>query len=139
MSARRNLTAARLREVPTDAHEHTHQTICAWCSRSFAPRRTGGRPQRFCSERCRRANEKAMREWAQGELAAGRVTIAEIKRERSSEPVVAISRPDRSGHQTSCARCPRGIRQRISFGSCHALAVTADAWVEGAPTIILSL
>jgi hypothetical protein len=35
-----------------------------------------------------------MREWAQGELAAGRVTIAEIKRERSSEPVVAISRPD---------------------------------------------
>jgi len=94
MSARRNLTAARLREVPTDAHEHTHQTICAWCSRSFAPRRTGGRRQRFCSERCRRANEKAMREWAQGELAAGRVTIAEIKRERSSEPVVAISRPD---------------------------------------------
>jgi hypothetical protein len=27
-----------------------------------------------------------MREWTQGELAAGRVTIAEIKRERSSEP-----------------------------------------------------
>jgi len=29
-----------------------------------------------CSEHCRRASEKAMREWAQGELATGRVTIA---------------------------------------------------------------
>jgi hypothetical protein len=34
-----------------------------WCSGPFTPRATGGRPQRFHSERCRRASEKAMREW----------------------------------------------------------------------------
>jgi hypothetical protein len=35
-----------------------------------------------------------MREWAQDELAAGRVTIAEIKRERWSEPAAAMPCPD---------------------------------------------
>jgi hypothetical protein len=34
-----------------------------------------------------------MREWAQGELAASRVTIAEIKRERSPEPAAVLPRP----------------------------------------------
>src|SRR5215472_11362313 len=78
----------------TDAHEHAPRPTCAWCSGRFTPRRTGGRPQCFCSEPCRRASEKSMREWARGELAAGRVTIAEIKRERSSEPAPAVPCPD---------------------------------------------
>ena len=43
---------------------------------------------------------------AQGELAAGHITIAEIKRERSSEPAPAVPVPSRSGHQTNRARCP---------------------------------
>jgi hypothetical protein len=58
-----------------------------------------------------------MREWAQGELAAGRVTIAEIKRERSSEPAATLVRPGAirpSGERRACR--PRAIRQRISFG-----------------------
>ena len=117
MSARRNLTAARLREVPTDAHEHTHQTICAWCLRRFAPRRTGGRPQRFCSERCRRGSEKAMREWAKGELAAGRATIAEIKRERSSAPAAVLPRPD--------GKRPLGAPRALSEGPSPVPAVAS--------------
>jgi hypothetical protein len=44
-----------------------------------------------------------MREWAQGELAAGRVTIAEIKRERSSEPPPSDPGPQRLGPQASRA------------------------------------
>jgi hypothetical protein len=64
------------------------QEVCSWCSGPFTPRTTGGRPQRFCSERCRRASEKAMREWAQAELAAGRVTLAELPR-RPILPAVA--------------------------------------------------
>jgi hypothetical protein len=47
-----------------------------------------------------------MQEWAQGELVAGRVTIAEIHRERSPEPAYPV--PTRSGHQASRARCPKG-------------------------------
>jgi hypothetical protein len=46
------------------------------------------------TDRFRRTSEKAMREWALSELASGRVTIAEIKRERSSEPARALTRPD---------------------------------------------
>ena len=37
-------------------------------------------PQRYCSERRRRASEKAMREWARDQLAAGGVTLAELQR-----------------------------------------------------------
>ena len=57
-------------------------------------RRSPFRPQRFCSERCRRAREKAMREWAKGDLAVGRVTIVEIKRWRLSESAAALPPPD---------------------------------------------
>jgi hypothetical protein len=77
-----------------------------------------GRPQRFCSERCRRTSEKAMREWAQGELAAGRVTIAEIKRERSSESAASTPSapqpvPTLRGGAAPLRPCsPRHLRRR---------------------------
>jgi hypothetical protein len=58
--------------------------LCPWCSRTFTPRRTGGKPQRFCSPQCRRASERAGREWVRQELAAGRVTVAELQHARSS-------------------------------------------------------
>jgi hypothetical protein len=66
---------------------------CAWCSGPLTPRTTGGRPQRFCTQACRRASEKAMRQWAKGELAAGRVTIAQLQRERCSEPAPTSPAP----------------------------------------------
>jgi len=43
---------------------------------------------RFGFARCRRISEQALRDWAQGELAAGHMTIAEIKR----EPAAAVPR-----------------------------------------------
>lgn len=49
---------------------------CPWCGRDFSPRTTGGKPQRFCSPRCRRAMDAGLRAWATEELAAGRVTVA---------------------------------------------------------------
>jgi hypothetical protein len=48
---------------------------------SFSPRRTGGRPQRFCSARCRRAYE--LRAWARDQITAGGVTPAQLQRARS--------------------------------------------------------
>jgi len=47
---------------------------CLWCDASFVP---GGRgkPQRFCSARCRSAFFAAARSWAAMEALAGRLPI----------------------------------------------------------------
>jgi hypothetical protein len=68
------------------AHQREIRPICAWCSHLFTARRTGGKPQRFCSERCRRASEKAMRNWAREQLTEGRVTLAELQRPARHTP-----------------------------------------------------
>ncbi len=63
----------------------TAQSKCRWCSEPFTPRSDGGKPKRFCSERCRRAKDAALRAWAQDQFAKGRVTIAALQRARCSE------------------------------------------------------
>jgi hypothetical protein len=59
----------------------TEAITCPWCAKSFFPRRTGGKRQRFCSPTCRRALDKALRAWAGQELAEGRVTVAHLRHE----------------------------------------------------------
>ena len=54
-------------------------TACDWCETPYRARNSGGREQRFCGERCRRAFHAAVRRWTLGELAAGRLTLANIK------------------------------------------------------------
>jgi hypothetical protein len=53
--------------------------ICAWCGKRFSPRSSGGRPQRFCRPACRRVCHEAARTWALAELAAGRLTVADLR------------------------------------------------------------
>ncbi len=55
---------------------------CPWCGSSFAPRGSGGKPQRFCSPRCRREHEAGLQAWARDQEAAGRVTRDDIQRAR---------------------------------------------------------
>jgi endogenous inhibitor of DNA gyrase (YacG/DUF329 family) len=73
---------------------------CHRCQRPFTPRSTGGKPQRFCSERCRRAFERELRAWARNQIAAGSVTPPQLQRARSpgrSGPgAITQSTPDRS-------------------------------------------
>jgi hypothetical protein len=57
--------------------------LCPWCERSFTPRSTGGRRQRFCCERCRRAYERELRAWARNQITSGSLTPAELQRARS--------------------------------------------------------
>jgi len=66
----------------------TTRPLCPWCERSFTPRGTGGRPQRFCCERCRRAYERELRAWARNQIAAAGVTPTQLQRARS------LGRPD---------------------------------------------
>jgi hypothetical protein len=52
---------------------------CLWCSQPFRARQTGGSPQRFCCAAHRAAFHAAARRWAECLVAAGLVSIADLK------------------------------------------------------------
>lgn len=52
--------------------------VCLWCGRSFVPRR-GGSEQRFCSPRHRHEFHVAARRFAERAIAAGSLTIEDLK------------------------------------------------------------
>jgi hypothetical protein len=51
---------------------------CLWCGRSF-PARRGGSPQRFCCAAHRLAFWSALRRWAERAVAAGVLTVADVR------------------------------------------------------------
>ncbi len=57
----------------------TELAHCPWCGTQFTPRTSGGKAQRFCSPLCRRHMERALRAWAQDQLAKGQVTMADLQ------------------------------------------------------------
>jgi len=52
---------------------------CVWCGRPFAPRRTGGSAQRFCSAGHRNAFWAAGRRWTMRALEAGLISVEVLK------------------------------------------------------------
>ena len=52
---------------------------CRWCGRACRLRR-GGSPRVFCGPACRTAFHSAARRWAEGAVAAGVLTIADIRK-----------------------------------------------------------
>jgi len=56
----------------------TGTCICLWCRRPFEPRRSGGKPQRFCVPAHRRAFETAGRQFLGRLRAAGDLSIAAL-------------------------------------------------------------
>jgi hypothetical protein len=60
-------------------HENSTAGACPWCGSNFEPRRDGGKVQRFCRPACRRAFDAAARRWVADALAAGTVTIADVR------------------------------------------------------------
>jgi hypothetical protein len=53
--------------------------VCQWCERAFRPRGGGGSPQRFCGAACRTAFWTALRRWGERAMAAGILTVADIR------------------------------------------------------------
>ncbi len=53
---------------------------CLWCRRGFAPRRTGGSPQRFCSRTCRNNFNTAARRWVRAAVDHGRLSVEDLKK-----------------------------------------------------------
>jgi len=66
-------------------------TVCQWCDGPFRVRR-GGSPQRFCGSRCRTAFWSALRRWGERAVAAGILTINDIKK---ADPAACTLLPGR--------------------------------------------
>ncbi len=52
---------------------------CLWCGKPFKPRRGGGSRQTFCGAGCRHRFHAAARRWAEQAVAAGVLTIADVR------------------------------------------------------------
>ena len=55
------------------------ESLCLWCDAAFAPRATGGKPQRFCSQICRHAFHTACRIWAVRAFETGKLSGTELR------------------------------------------------------------
>jgi hypothetical protein len=58
---------------------HNSEIQCVWCGAAFAPRKDGGKRQRFCRRACGRAFDRACRNYARRGLAEGTLTMDELK------------------------------------------------------------
>jgi len=71
-------------------------TSCQWCAKPFQARRGGGSPRRFCCTKCRTAFWSALRRWGEHAIAAGVLTVVDIRNGDPAActlPGVAISPP----------------------------------------------
>ena len=74
------LAQARDRRASAGRRGAVTTRACTWCGDPYTPRKTGGRPQRFCSEGCRRAFGSGCRAWAGALLASGLLPVSALKR-----------------------------------------------------------
>jgi hypothetical protein len=61
--------------------------VCLWCDQKFTPRNSGGYPQRFCCADHRRAFHIAAHQYVLAEFAAGRVTVAAIRKSADANEI----------------------------------------------------
>ena len=52
---------------------------CQWCERPFQARKIGAHDKVFCCSRCKDAYHTALRRWGQQALAAGRLSVDDLK------------------------------------------------------------
>jgi len=79
--------------MATDSAEiDTNEGSCDWCGRAFL-RHRGGKPQRFCSTRCRHDLDAAVRAYVARQLAAGQITIDDLKGDQSNAHVARGADP----------------------------------------------
>lgn len=70
-------------------------TACLWCTLPFTPRRSGGKPQRFCSPFCRHQFWSATRRWVMKALDAGLLSVSVLKGIPSNVRVVSAPISDK--------------------------------------------
>ena len=52
---------------------------CPWDGKPVLPRKSGGKPKRFCGEECKRRFEKSLRVLSQQRLEKGAITMADLR------------------------------------------------------------
>jgi hypothetical protein len=79
-------TSSGARGQPRQDHPEPSRTKpqCLWCGRAFAPRTTGGSPQRFCSTGHRQAFWVAARRWIMRAVQANLLSVESLKASQSS-------------------------------------------------------
>jgi len=94
-----------------------HRTVsapgrCLWCGQPFEPRHTGGSPRVFCTSGCRTAFHSAARRWAEQAVAAGLLTVAEL---RSGDPAACTLLPggETLSAEPEAAEVPRDVLRRV--------------------------
>ena len=60
-------------------HALEQRLRCLWCGCDYYRRQNGGKAQRFCAAKCRRAFHSAARIWAEREIAEERLTVEELR------------------------------------------------------------
>jgi len=61
---------------------------CLWCSRSFSPRQSGGKEQRYCSPGCRHDFERGARRWVMAAIEAGFLTAETLRHAPRATPAL---------------------------------------------------
>ncbi len=72
----------------------TDAPTCLWCGARFG-RRSGGKPQRFCSEACRRSFARAALTWVEMAVATGELSRDTLRNSLPSNAAL-LSRGDAS-------------------------------------------
>ena len=88
-------------------------TTCVWCGSPFGPRTTGGKPQRFCGESCRREFWQKLRAWALLAVDTGLLPVEALKRvtaRRASSTGRLQAETDRPDCRPGISRPPRQRR-----------------------------
>ena len=52
---------------------------CLWCERPFQAKEVGAHRKKFCSSICKNRFHTAVRKWGQQALAAGRLSLDDLK------------------------------------------------------------
>jgi hypothetical protein len=115
--------------VPEFPDTNALSKTCRWCGRAFIERR-GGSPQVFCRSGCRTAFHTAGRRWAERAVAAGVLTVAELRDipaeactlDRREERPLGLPR-DIGSPDTALSSAPCARRRAIPLG----IAILADA------------
>ncbi len=92
-------------------------TACLWCKQFFAPRMSGGKRQRFCQPLCRRAYETAARRYVDWAIAAGTVSIADLKASPATRALVPVGEKPPAGIRSSLPH-PRSNHAGWETGRC---------------------
>ena len=57
---------------------------CLWCDEEFEAKTLGAHRKRFCTPRCKNRFNSALRRWGRRALAAGDLSVADLKAGRAS-------------------------------------------------------